>query len=117
MSNVDEGERIHFVDAPGARLAVFVAGGTRDDLIVVLHGGPGVPDYLAPVATLLAVPLSWVLSYAIGVALVQVPLSFVFSAAGVLLWLVLVVVLSVLASLLPARRAWQLSVREVLAYE
>jgi putative ABC transport system permease protein len=66
---------------------------------------------------LLAVPLSWALSYAIGVAFVQVPLAYAFSAAGVLLWLVLVIGLSVLASLLPARRAWRLSVREVLAYE
>jgi len=54
MSNADEGDKIHFVDAPGARLAVFAAGGTRDYLIVLLHGGPGVPDYLAPVAKLLA---------------------------------------------------------------
>jgi proline iminopeptidase len=54
MSNADEGERVHLVDAPSARLAVFAAGGPRDDLIVLLHGGPGVPDYLAPVAALLA---------------------------------------------------------------
>lgn len=66
---------------------------------------------------LLAVPLSWALCYAIGVAFVQTPLSFAFSAIGLLLWLVLVVVLAVLASILPARGAWRLSVREVLAYE
>lgn len=66
---------------------------------------------------LLAVPLSWALSYAVGTAFVQVPLAYTFSVAGVLFWLVLVVVLSVLASLLPARRAWRLSVREALAYE
>jgi putative ABC transport system permease protein len=66
---------------------------------------------------LLALPLSWGLAYLIGVALVQSPLAYVFSILGVLLWLVLVVVLSVLASVLPARRAWRMSVREVLAYE
>ncbi len=68
-------------------------------------------------AALLSVPLSWGLSQVIGVALVQTPLAYTFSFVGVLLWLALVIVLSVLASILPARRAWRLSVREVLAYE
>jgi putative ABC transport system permease protein len=66
---------------------------------------------------LLALPLSWGLSYAIGVTLIQTPLSYAFSAIGLLMWLVLVVVLSVVASVIPARNAWRLSVREVLAYE
>lgn len=42
-----------FVDASGARLAVFEAG-TSDDTILLLHGGPGVPDYLGDVASVLA---------------------------------------------------------------
>jgi putative ABC transport system permease protein len=40
-----------------------------------------------------------------------------FSFDGFLIWLVLVLVLSALASVLPARRASRLTVREVLAYE
>jgi putative ABC transport system permease protein len=66
---------------------------------------------------LLALPLSWALSNVIGVALLQSPLAFTFSAVGLLLWLVIVVVIAVLASLVPARGAWRISVREVLAYE
>jgi putative ABC transport system permease protein len=66
---------------------------------------------------LLALPLSWGLSRVIGVAFLQWPLSYAFSATGLLLWLAIVVVVSVLASVLPARGAWRLSVREVLAYE
>jgi putative ABC transport system permease protein len=66
---------------------------------------------------LLSIPLSWGLGSAIGIAFVQAPLAYAFSAAGVVLWLVLVVVLSVIASLWPARSAWRLSVRESLAYE
>lgn len=65
----------------------------------------------------LALPLSWGLSNMIGVAFLQVPLAYSFSAAGVVIWLMLVIVLSVVASVLPARNAWRLSVREVLAYE
>ncbi|TVR69578.1 MAG: ABC transporter permease [Sphaerobacteraceae bacterium] len=68
-------------------------------------------------ASILSLPMSWALSYLIGVAFVQSPLEFTFSIAGILLWLIVVLVLSVVASLFPARNAWRLSVREVLAYE
>jgi proline iminopeptidase len=44
---------VTFIEAPGARLAVYV-GGEADDTIVLLHGGPGVPDYLEEVAATLA---------------------------------------------------------------
>jgi putative ABC transport system permease protein len=36
---------------------------------------------------------------------------------GLWLWLVIVVILSILASFIPARNASRLTVREVLAYE
>jgi putative ABC transport system permease protein len=68
-------------------------------------------------AGVLALPLSWGLSYAIGIAFLQSPLDYSFSVIGLLLWLAVVIVLSVVASVLPARSAWRLSVREVLAYE
>ena len=41
-----------FIDTPGARLAVY-EGGATDHPIVLLHGGPGVPDYLGDVANIL----------------------------------------------------------------
>ena len=49
--------------------------------------------------------------------LLQMPLDFRFSIGGWVLWLVIVAVLSALASLWPALRATQVSVRESLAYE
>jgi len=67
--------------------------------------------------TLLAIPLGGLLSDAVGAAFLKAPLSHVFSMEGVLLWLVVVIVLSGLASFLPARSALRLTVREVLAYE
>jgi putative ABC transport system permease protein len=67
--------------------------------------------------SLLALPLGKQLSNAVGVPLMGAPLAFSFSINGVWLWLVLVVVLSALASFLPARKASRLTVREVLAYE
>jgi proline iminopeptidase len=42
-----------FVDTPDARLAIYEEG-TAGDTIVLLHGGPGVPDYLADVSAILA---------------------------------------------------------------
>ncbi len=69
------------------------------------------------IAALVAYPLSKSLSDAVGIAFVQAPLSFIFSTEGIILWLVIVVVLTALASFLPARGASKLTVREVLAYE
>lgn len=65
----------------------------------------------------LALPLSKWLSDAIGELMMGTPLSFDYSVNGLLLWLLLVAILSGLASFVPARNASRLTVREVLAYE
>ncbi len=64
-----------------------------------------------------AFPLSKLLSDAVGIPLTGFSLIYTFSPTGVWLWLMLVVLLSVLASFVPARTASRLTVREVLAYE
>jgi len=70
---------------------------------------------------LLALPLgapgAYALSSVVGQAIVQIPLDFAYSVSGVLLWLLVVLLLSALASLWPALRATRVSVRESLAYE
>ena len=70
---------------------------------------------------LLSVPLSYpgarIFSGIIGKTLFQMPLDFSYSIGGMALWLIIVVVLSALASLWPALSATQVSVRESLAYE
>lgn len=66
---------------------------------------------------LLALPLGWALSIVIGNGFLKSPLAYTFSFGGLLTWLAIVVVLSVVTSVMPARRAWRLSVRVVLAYE
>jgi putative ABC transport system permease protein len=67
--------------------------------------------------SVLAIPIGKGLSLAIGSAIMGVPLTFSYSIFGLWLWLVIVVVLSALASFIPARHASRLTVREVLAYE
>jgi putative ABC transport system permease protein len=65
----------------------------------------------------MALPLSRILSEAVGVSIFQMPLSYTFSLGGVELWLGVVVVLATLASFWPARNASRVTVRDVLAYE
>ena len=69
------------------------------------------------VSSVFAYPLGKLLNNAVGAAVMGIPLTFSYSMAGVVVWLILVVILSALASFLPARNASRLTVREVLAYE
>jgi putative ABC transport system permease protein len=66
---------------------------------------------------LLSFPISSAMSNAINLALFGAPASFIVSPTGYALWLVVVLALSVLASIFPARNASRLTIREVLAYE
>ena len=67
--------------------------------------------------TLLAFPISTLMSNAINLSLFGTLVSFTFTPTGILVWLVVVLGLSVLASVMPARNAARLTIREVLAYE
>ena len=67
--------------------------------------------------TLLAVPISKLLSDTIHLAIFQAESEFAFTATGPLYWLGLVFALSIFASVLPARSAARLTIREALAYE
>ncbi len=66
---------------------------------------------------LLAFPISTALSNGINLALFGAPVAFTFTYTGILLWLGVVTLLSTLASVIPARSASRLTIREVLAYE
>jgi putative ABC transport system permease protein len=65
----------------------------------------------------LSFPISFMLLQIIGQAMLgsMIPLSF--TSSGFLIWLGVVVFLSIVASILPARNAARLTIREVLAYE
>ena len=66
---------------------------------------------------LISIPVAKGLTDAVGIAFLRAPLTFAFSLEGAFGWLVIVLVLSGLASLLPSWRASRVTVREVLAYE
>lgn len=65
----------------------------------------------------LSIPITYGLSLIVSLAVFETPIDVVFTPVGYLIWLGLVIVLSVLASVLPARNAARLTIREVLAYE
>ena len=66
---------------------------------------------------ILSQPLSRLLSWRIGLALLKWPLSYVYDLRAPLLWFVVVLLISALASMIPARNAAGVRVRETLAYE
>ncbi|MBI5954278.1 MAG: ABC transporter permease [Chloroflexi bacterium] len=69
------------------------------------------------IGAIVAIPMSQGLNEALGQAVMGVPLTYSYSTPGLWLWLLIVVLLSVVASFIPARTASRLTVREVLAYE
>ena len=69
------------------------------------------------IGAILSFPISLILNYAVGISFVQAPMRFVLAGNGYLIWFLIVLLLSALASLIPARNAIRLTIREVLAYE
>jgi putative ABC transport system permease protein len=68
-------------------------------------------------AIFLSIPFTYALSDIVSTAVFQTPIKVVFTFLGYAIWLALVLLLSVLGSILPARNAARLTIREVLAYE
>jgi putative ABC transport system permease protein len=65
----------------------------------------------------LAYPISFALLNIIGQAMAGSSFALIFTPLGVGLWLAVVIVLSIIASVMPARNAARLTINEVLAYE
>jgi putative ABC transport system permease protein len=109
MNVVERSREIGVMRAIGARdsavLAVFMIEGLLIGFLAWLIG------------VIVSLPISKILSDALGESFVQRPLAFTPAIDGILAWLVVVAVLALVASFLPAWRATRLAVREVLAYE
>ncbi|HRJ58052.1 MAG TPA: ABC transporter permease [Anaerolineales bacterium] len=69
------------------------------------------------ISIFLSIPITNVLCYGVGMAILTAPMPPVFGASGIIAWLIFTIVLGTLASALPARRASSLTVRDTLAYE
>jgi putative ABC transport system permease protein len=66
---------------------------------------------------ILSFPITYLLSDIVSVAIFQSPIEVHFTYLGFAIWLLVVLALSAVASILPARNAARLTIREVLAYE
>jgi putative ABC transport system permease protein len=65
----------------------------------------------------LSFPISSLLLTIIGEAMMGSVMSLTFTPLGMLVWLGVVIALSIVASIMPARKAARLTINEVLAYE
>ncbi len=68
-------------------------------------------------AIILSIPFTYLLSTIVSLAVFETPIDVVFTYLGYAIWFGLVLLLSVVGSILPARNAARLTIREVLAYE
>jgi putative ABC transport system permease protein len=85
-------------------------------LMVIIEGYLiGIISWL--IGSLLAFPISSLMSNAISMALFDASTTITYTPTGFAIWFVVVSLLSIGASVLPARRAANLTIREVLAYE
>ena len=108
ISVVERTREIGVMRAIGARsrtiMGMFVMEGVLQGLFSWLMA--------APLSFFLARPLA----NALGQAMFDANLDYQYNFSAVLVWLVIILVISTLASILPARNATQISVRESLAY-
>jgi len=100
-------------------IGVMRAIGASDGALRQVIVGEGVMIGLIAWAlgALLSLPMSMLMCYQLGTALLTTPLEFRYAGWAVVAWLALMALLAALSSLLPAQKASRLTVREVLAYE
>jgi putative ABC transport system permease protein len=100
-------------------IGVMRAVGAPDQAIlgIVITEGMLIGTISWALGALLAIPISKVLGDMVGYSLMTIPLRLVFSFNGFIIWWITVLIISALASFLPASNASRLTIREVLAYE
>ncbi len=100
-------------------IGIMRAVGATNRIIIklVLSEGAmiGVISWLLSLA--ISFPISKLMSDVINTAIFGAPTGFTYSILGPILWMFIVIVLSLAASIIPAESASRLTIREVLAYE
>jgi putative ABC transport system permease protein len=99
----------------GVMRAVGAANGAVRSIVILEGIVIGLASWA--IAALISYPFGKLLSDVVGKAFGGVALSYAFSVSGLVMWLAIIMVLSLIASVLPAWNASRLTVREVLAYE
>lgn len=94
-----------------------VGAGDRVVMLTVMVEGMVIGLISWVLGAILSFPISVLLSNILSVTIFETPIDLVFTPTGFIIWLSLVLMLSALASVLPARNAARLTIHEVLAYE
>jgi len=69
------------------------------------------------IGAILSLPVGRILCVQVGIIIAEAPITYIFSWSGLLIWLSISLGLAILASLLPAQQAVNLTIHETLAYE
>jgi putative ABC transport system permease protein len=69
------------------------------------------------ISILFSIPITNVLCYGVGLAVLSAPMAPVYGVTGTVAWLIFTLVLTLISSALPARGASRLTVRDTLVYE
>jgi len=100
---------IGILRAVGAYDAVITRLVTFESLFI------GMTSYI--IGILASLPISFVLTNLVNRAIFGAESEFVITPKGIILWFFILIILSLVASYIPARNAARLTIREVLAYE
>jgi putative ABC transport system permease protein len=99
----------------GVMRAIGASNGDIQSIVIVEGMVVGLLSWLISIA--LSIPITGVLTFGVGLAIMNSPMNPVYGMSGIVAWLIFTLVLATIASALPARRASRLTVRDTLAYE
>ena len=99
----------------GVMRAVGASNGDIQGIVIVEGMVVGLISWA--ISILFAVPITAILCFGVGMAILTAPMPAVYGLTGIIAWLIFTLVLAAIASSLPARRASRLTVRDTLAYE
>jgi putative ABC transport system permease protein len=99
----------------GVMRAIGASNGNIQSIVIVEGMVIGLISWV--ISILLSFPITSVLTFGVGMAILTAPMPAVFSPSGVIVWLLFTILIATIASAMPARRASKLTVRDTLAYE
>jgi len=99
----------------GVMRAVGASNGDIQGIVIVEGLVVGLISWA--ISILFSIPITGILCFGVGMAILTAPMPAVYGTTGIIAWLIFTLVLATIASALPARRASRLTVRDTLAYE
>jgi putative ABC transport system permease protein len=99
----------------GVMRAIGASNGDIQGIVIVEGMVVGLISWA--ISILVSIPITGVLCFGVGMAILTAPMPAVYGVTGIIAWLIFTLFLATIASALPARRASRLTVRDTLAYE